>query len=91
MLLRYSEALPVIRVDGDRELARFFGRQLREFRLDYRLSRRALAHKTGFSEAAIGKWERGERKPPYSFLCALAETFDVDINLFIQTGVGKIW
>jgi ribosome-binding protein aMBF1 (putative translation factor) len=67
----------------DRELARFFGKRLRDFRLDLRLSRYAVAYKTGFSEAAIRSYERGKRTPCYRFLVAFQQAFGIDINPFI--------
>ncbi len=83
MKIGFIPTLPISHRSRDRELARFFGHQLREFRLALGLSRYALAWKLGFSEAAIRSYERGKRTPCYRFLCALQRTFGVDLNLFL--------
>ncbi len=75
--------LPIYHRWRNREIARFFGRQLREFRADFGLSRYALARKTGFAEASIRSYESGRRTPSCRFLCALQNVFDVDIGAFL--------
>ena len=48
MKIGFIPTLPIFHKLRERELARFFGHQLREFRLALGLSRYAIAYKTGF-------------------------------------------
>ena len=75
--------LPISHRWRNKEIAVLFGRQLREFRLAFGLSREALARKTGFAEASIRSYETGRRTPCCRFLCALADTFGVDLHQFL--------
>lgn len=83
MNIGFVRTLPIFGGQRNRELARYFGRQLRELRLDYGLSRDGLARKTGFSWTTIRSYEQGKSMPCFRFLVALQQVFDIDINLFI--------
>ncbi len=83
MNIRYALTLPIFGGQRNRELARYFGRQLRDFRYSFGLSRDALAYKTGFSWTTIRSYEQGKSTPCYRFLVALASTFDVSIDQFL--------
>lgn len=88
----YTLTLPKSRTQENKELAVFFGYQLKEFRYQLRLSRQALARKTGFSESSIRHYEQGRRTPSYRFLCALTRAFDVDIHQFLPIDeMERIW
>jgi len=80
---RYGFTLPKSRREENKELALFFGYQLKEFRYQLGISRRALAYKTGFSEAAIRHYETGRHTPEFRFLCALREAFGIPIDYFL--------
>lgn len=83
MEIRSIPTLPIFHRLHNRQLARYFGRQLKEFRLDWGLSRRALARKTGFAEATIRSYESGRRTPCLRFLCSLRSAFGIPIDYFL--------
>lgn len=91
MKIGFIPTLPIFHRSRDRELARYFGRQLREFRYQLRMSRCTIAYKTGFSESAIRSYERAKRTPCYRFLCALQHAFGVDINQFLPENERDLW
>lgn len=55
------------------------GIRLKELREESGITLRELARLTNTSKSAIDMYERGERKPKYETLKALAMAFDVDI------------
>lgn len=79
----YTLTLPPSRTLENKRLAVFFGYQLKEFRYQLKLSREALARKTGFSESSIRHYEQGRRTPSYRFLCSLREAFGIPIDYFL--------
>lgn len=81
--IRYTPTLPISHRLRNRDLAIFFGRKLREFRLAYGLSREALARKTGIAESSIRNYETGRRNPCLRFLCSLREAFGIPIDYFL--------
>lgn len=85
MNIGYIPTLPKSRREENKELAQIFGYQLKEFRYQLRMSRRTLAYKTGFSEAAIRHYEQGRRTPSFRFLCALRSAFGIPISSYPWT------
>jgi len=58
-----------------------FQNQLRSMRERRRISRRVLAELCGISKSAISRYERGERIPTITDAEALADFFEVSLDL----------
>ncbi len=66
------------------------GIRLKELREESGITLRELARLTNTSKSAIDMYERGERKPKYETLKALAMAFDVDIAYLLgESSVKK--
>ena len=57
-----------------------FGQRLHRLRQEKGLSQTQLAKELGFSQAAIGYWERGEKAPSMDAVNIIAGFFHVSIN-----------
>ena len=60
-----------------------FGERLKELRIEKGLSQRNLAQLTGFSQAAIARWENGLQSPTLENIYALAIYFNVSSDYLI--------
>lgn len=60
-----------------------FQERLKEIRLDHNLTQTELAKQTGLSQAAIAKWEKGERTPNVECLIILALFFKCSIDCLV--------
>lgn len=56
------------------------------YRQKLKMTRGELAAKIGASEAAIGQYERGTRTPQITFICKLADVFNVPVDLLVGHG-----
>lgn len=73
------------RADWERTaLARSVADQVIRYRIEHKLSQRALAQKLGVSQAVVGRLELGEHEPKISTLSRLAQKlglrFSIDIH-----------
>ena len=57
-----------------------FGRRLQQLRERRRISRRVLAELCGLSQNAVGRYERGERRPTFETVVVLADFFGVTVD-----------
>ncbi len=57
--------------------------RIRQLRLEYNLSQRALAQKIGASQKAVDLWEKGMNEPKASTLIALANLFECSIDYLL--------
>lgn len=60
-----------------------FSERLKDLRIDKNLSQTALSKQTGISQAAIAKWETGDRTPSMDCLIILAKFFKVTIDYLV--------
>lgn len=60
-----------------------FGRILRELRTGRGLSQSDLASYIGVSKSSVNMYERGEREPSFETLEAIADCFNVDLDLLL--------
>ena len=60
-----------------------FSERLKELRIDKNLSQRALAKETGFSQAAIARWEAELQIPNIDVLIVFAKFFDVTADYLL--------
>lgn len=61
----------------------FRGDRLKELRTERGMSMRDLAEICETSKSAIGMYEKGERRPKYETMEAIADTFNVDIDYLL--------
>ena len=59
------------------------GDRIKELRLERNLSLREFADLCGTSKSAINMYEKGERRPKYETLEAIADAFNVDIDYLL--------
>ncbi|MCL2556024.1 MAG: helix-turn-helix domain-containing protein [Firmicutes bacterium] len=60
-----------------------FAERLKELRKEKGLSKLAMAKSLQISDAAIGRWERGERTINAELLIKLADFFDVSVDYLL--------
>lgn len=60
-----------------------FATILKELRLDKKLSQRALAKETGFSQAAVARWEAGKQMPNIETIIIFAKFFNVSTDYLL--------
>lgn len=60
-----------------------FCERLKELRLEKNLSYRQLAKQTGFSDVALGKWEKGIQVPTIQTLITLCKFFNVSADYML--------
>lgn len=60
-----------------------FRERLKELRQEKHLSYRQLAKETGFSDTAIGRWERGIQIPTIETLIVFAKYFNVSADYLL--------
>ena len=58
----------------------YFGKKLKELRLDKALSQRGLGNELGFCNQTISVWESGAREPDLDSLLKISNFFDVSID-----------
>ncbi|MFS1663444.1 helix-turn-helix domain-containing protein [Streptococcus sp. zg-JUN1979] len=54
-----------------------FEKRLKELRLEHNLTQKELANKINSTQASVGFWEQGLRKPKYESIEKLAKVFNV--------------
>lgn len=59
------------------------GQKIKELRKDKNLSQTALAQILNVTQAAVGKWETGDREPDYNTLIKIALFFDVTTDYLL--------
>jgi transcriptional regulator with XRE-family HTH domain len=64
------------------ETVKLFGKRLRKIRRTATLTLERAAEKAGLSAKFIGEIERGEKRPSFDAILALAKAFDVPAKLF---------
>ena len=57
-----------------------FGERLKFLRIEANLTKKKLSEKIGFSDVAIGRWERNERVPNIHELIVVAKYFKVSTD-----------
>ena len=70
-----------------------FSENLKELRLEARLSQAALAENIGVNQRTVSNWELGVGQPDFDILLKLARFFDVtadDLQLLLFTRVPGI-
>lgn len=60
-----------------------FNERLKELRIEKHMSLRQLAKETGFSDVAIGRWERGTQIPSIETLITFAKYFNVSTDYLL--------
>ena len=60
-----------------------FAERLKELRLDKKLSQRELAKATGFSQAAIARWESNLQIPNIDVAITFAKYFNVSTDFLL--------
>ena len=60
-----------------------FSERLRELRIEKNLSQRGLAKETGFSQAAIARWEANLQLPNIDVAILLAQYFQVTTDYLL--------
>lgn len=55
-----------------------------------KLSQLELANKLGVSQKSISKYERGDRRPTYETLTAMAKLFDVSVDYLLGNSDSRI-
>lgn len=57
--------------------------RLKELRIENNLSQTELAKQSGLSQAAIAKWESGDRTPNMNCIIVLTKFFKTDANYLL--------
>jgi len=57
--------------------------RLSKIRKEKKISQKELADKIGITSAAVGQYERGERKPSLEILIGLAQHFNISISYLL--------
>jgi len=60
-----------------------FGRNLKNLRLERKLSQFQLAGKIGCTQQCVSGWENAKIEPTLTYLWKLADVFDISIDLLI--------
>lgn len=60
-----------------------FAKVFKQLRTDRELSQSALAEKLGISKSAVNMYERGERRPDFETVEAIADFFHVNMNYLL--------
>lgn len=58
--------------------------KLKEYRDISGLSQKELGAKVGVSEASMSNYETGKREPELKTLCALADFFDITLDMLVR-------
>lgn len=58
--------------------------KLKEYRESIGLSQKELGAKVGVSEASVSNYETGKREPDFKTLCALADFFDITLDMLVR-------
>lgn len=58
----------------------YFGKILKELRLERNLTQKALAHQLGVVNQTISFWETGQREPDMDMLTDISKFFNIPIN-----------
>ncbi len=62
----------------------FFGKKLKELRLENGLSQQKLANELGFCNQTISFWETGSREPDFDTLLKIANYFEISVGELLQ-------
>ena len=62
----------------------FFGKKLKELRLENGLSHQKLANELGFCNQTISFWETGSREPDLDTLLKIANYFEISVGELLQ-------
>lgn len=60
-----------------------FAERLKELRLEKGLSQHALAKETGYSQAAIARWESGTQTPNIDVAITFAKYFNISADYLL--------
>ena len=60
-----------------------FGKRLKELREEKQLGQGALGVLVNVSQAAVAKWEAGDREPTFDMLMRLCDIFDVSADYLL--------
>lgn len=64
-----------------------YGKAIKKYRVDRRLTQQQLADKVGVSQVAIGYYEAGTREPDITTVKNIANILDVPLPLFVMEAV----
>lgn len=67
----------------------FIGEQIKNLRIQHKMSQAELARKLNVSDSIISGYERGVRTPSIEVLLNLKDIFDVSLDYFITDEVEK--
>ena len=62
----------------------FFGKKLKELRIENGLSQQKLANELGFCNQTISFWETGSREPDLDTLLKIANYFEISVGELLQ-------
>ena len=62
----------------------FFGKKLKELRIEKGLSQRSLGEKFKVCNQTISFWETGSREPDLDSLLEIAHFFDVSVEFLLE-------
>lgn len=65
-----------------KDIKQIIGENIKELRLNEKLTQFELAEKLNYSDKAVSKWERGESTPEPEVFIKLSKLFNVDIDYF---------
>ena len=61
----------------------FFGKRLKELRLERGLTQKELAHALGLNAVTYLHYEKGQREPPLGVLAEIANYFEVSVDFLL--------
>ncbi len=59
------------------------GKRIRELREEKGINQKKLAEEIGVAQSAISQWESGINEPKASYVCYLADYFDVSADFLL--------
>lgn len=58
----------------------YFCENLKMYRKELKLSQLELSKRVGVTQQCISEWEKGSIEPTLSYLCKLADVFEISID-----------
>lgn len=68
---------------------KYIGNQIKEIRIQHKMSQADLARKLDLSDSIVSGYERGVRTPSMDVLIKLKNIFNVDISYFFNEEIEK--
>lgn len=60
-----------------------FSKNLKELRIEKRLSQQELAQILNVTQSTVAKWESGDREPNFSILIELSNYFNISTDILL--------